>query len=625
MATSTQLAKPGEPGWEPAPGVILRQTLPVGQTSIVRMAWSPDGNLLASACGDIIGIWHISGSLIGNLIGHTGHVWDISWSPDSKKIASASRDNVIILWTTETLSPLRTLTGHSNGVRSVAWSPDGQNIASSSEDRTVRLWDANTGQILQTIQKDSAWAAGVAWSQDGNQFAVALSADKIGIWDVNAQKKSCLVFENIEKWPTPLDVAWSPQTGNRQIASAIGKTIQIWDLSTKKIARVLEGHSSVVSIVAFSIDGRLLASVSSDGMIHLWRTDTWQPIAVITELLRSTPGLALHPYRPLLATVGSERGILSDSLIHIWELERSILLGEPRWPLTEQLPFSLTQGLRTKVERQKETAEQRVVFEQALFRLSSFVESQKLSRPTCFISYAWGDQVETWKDPRVERWVSRLDEDLRKAGLDVLLDQRSNVSIGASIQRFVDQIAARDRILVVGTPLYLKKYENRQSETGSIVAAEMDLISHCMLGTEIEKATVLPLLLSGNERVSLPPSLRRRVYADFRNETNYFATAFDLIVSLYGIPFVHPAVAEWRQQLRGEELVPRRETEEPEFSDIQLTEALSQIGQEARQEAFGAGRPVIVLKGDKPTWVYPDGTERPADSSNGTPSVKVNE
>jgi hypothetical protein len=296
-----------------------------------------------------------------------------------------------------------------------------------------------------------------------------------------------------------------------------------------------------------------------------------------------------------------------------------ILMGEPQNPRTHQLPLGLTEGGRRKLQRRKEAAEQRVVFEQALFQLHSFVQSQKSTPPSCFISYAWGDRVETGKDSQIEHWVAQLDKDLRKAGLEIILDQRSNTFVEASIQRFVDRIAACDRILVVGTPLYLKKYENRLAETGSIVAAEMDLISHRLLGTEEEKATVLPLLLSGNERVSLPSSLRRCVYADFRNEAAYFATAFDLVVSLYGIAFDHPAVSQWRRSLRGEEFFPRDESEQPEFSNEQLNAALLQIGQEARPEAFSAGRPVIVLKNEKPVWVYPDGTEQPADSRNGAP------
>src|SRR5258708_27998095 len=107
----------------------------------------------------------------------------------------------------------------------------------------------------------------------------------------------------------------------------------------------------------------------------------------------------------------------------------------------------------------------------------------------------------------------------------------------------------------------------------------MDLISHRLMGTEADKATVVPLLLAGNEGGSLPPLLRTRVRADFRDETAYFVTAFDLIVGLYGIAFDHPAVAEWRRSLRGEawflheesdESLPDKGAEDPEFSSDNL-------------------------------------------------------
>ena len=65
---------------------------------------------------------------------------------------------------------------------------------------------------------------------------------------------------------------------------------------------------------------------------------------------------------------------------------------------------------------------------------------------------------------------------------------------------------------------------------------------------------MLPLLLDGEEADSLPPLLQRRVYADFRDELTYFATAFDLILSLYQLPPNDPAVADLRESLRGREL-----------------------------------------------------------------------
>ena len=173
-------------------------------------------------------------------------------------------------------------------------------------------------------------------------------------------------------------------------------------------------------------------------------------------------------------------------------------------------------------------------FEQAVFRLRAYVAEQKIKPPEIFISYAWGV-------PEHERWVeNRLAMDLQKAGIDVVLDRWHNAQIGASVPRFIERIGKSDRILMIGTPLYRRKYENKDTTTALRVAAEVDLIHNRLLGTEPQKESVLPLLLDGDKTDSLPPLLHGRVYADFRNEPAYFATAFDLILSLYRLPQIIP-------------------------------------------------------------------------------------
>jgi hypothetical protein len=76
-----------------------------------------------------------------------------------------------------------------------------------------------------------------------------------------------------------------------------------------------------------------------------------------------------------------------------------------------------------------------------------------------------------------------------------------------------------------------------------------------MLGTEVKKQSVLPVLLAGTEESSFPPLLQGRVYADFRNQQAYFTTAFDLILSLYDIPPSDPSVADLRESLREGDLM----------------------------------------------------------------------
>jgi small GTP-binding protein len=209
-------------------------------------------------------------------------------------------------------------------------------------------------------------------------------------------------------------------------------------------------------------------------------------------------------------------------------------------------PIQLTREAQSQVDSQYHAAEQRTVFEQVIFRLNVYVAEQKITPPETFISYAWGV-------PEHERWVERLASDLHKAGINVVLDRWHNAQIGGSVSRFVERIEKSDRILMIGTPAYRQKYENKDKSTGYVVAAEIDLISNRLLSTELQKKSVLPLLLDGDRTDSLPPLLHGRVCADFRHKP-YFETAFDLILSLYQLPTHHHAVADLRKSLWGREL-----------------------------------------------------------------------
>lgn len=197
------------------------------------------------------------------------------------------------------------------------------------------------------------------------------------------------------------------------------------------------------------------------------------------------------------------------------------------------------------METQRHVADQRSRFEQVLFRLKTFVTGQKIAVPECFISYAWGN-------PEQERWVERsLAADLLKAGITVVLDRWESKRIGASLPRFVERVGECDRIIVVGTPTYRIKYENKEPMRAFVVAAEGDLIGTRMIDTEAAKESVLPILLEGTDKSALPRLLQGRVYADFRQSERYFDTAFDLILSLYEIQPQHPVAVELRESLGG--------------------------------------------------------------------------
>lgn len=116
------------------------------------------------------------------LQGHARGVSDVTWSPDSRFLASASDDLTIAIWClepgarrmtqTDAIKARATLKGHTNYVFCLSWGPTGGVLASGSFDESVRLWDAHQpGTCLRTMQAHADPVTGVSFSPDGTLLA----------------------------------------------------------------------------------------------------------------------------------------------------------------------------------------------------------------------------------------------------------------------------------------------------------------------------------------------------------------------------------------------------------------------------------------------------------------------
>jgi small GTP-binding protein len=186
-------------------------------------------------------------------------------------------------------------------------------------------------------------------------------------------------------------------------------------------------------------------------------------------------------------------------------------------------------------------AMRRAAFEAAIVRIKRN-SGQAASPPKCFVSYAWGES-------KHEQWVIRLAMDLKKAGIDVVLDRWHNPP-GASITEFVDKILKAEFALVIGTPLLKQKYENASAD--SVVTMEQKLINTRLLQPSKYGDKVIPILLAGSSDISFTPMLQDVVYVDFRTEQYYFYHLFSLIVRLYQIGFENPYLVELQNSLKPE-------------------------------------------------------------------------
>src|SRR5262249_44631303 len=122
-------------------------------SGVYRLAFSPDGQMLASLIGEAgkpKKAWHSdvrSRELRPTRRGDTGVVFSAAIAPDGKTLATGSTDRAVRLWDLENGQPRTTLRGHTDTVFSVLFSPDGKTLATGSWDDTVRLWDQHTGRL----------------------------------------------------------------------------------------------------------------------------------------------------------------------------------------------------------------------------------------------------------------------------------------------------------------------------------------------------------------------------------------------------------------------------------------------------------------------------------------------
>ena len=166
---------------------------------------------------------------------------------------------------------LLTVEGHSSEVMSVAFSLDGEQIVSGSWNKTVQLWGAMTGVTLQTPKSDSSLVNSGSFSSHG-KCIVPGSQDKMGrLWDVTTEAELQTLKDHsswlLSSWLT--SVAFSPD-GKCIVSGLSDNTVRLWDTVTGAALQTLEGCSGRATSVAFSLDGKLVLTLSAS---NSWITE----------------------------------------------------------------------------------------------------------------------------------------------------------------------------------------------------------------------------------------------------------------------------------------------------------------------------------------------------------------
>ena len=294
--------------WDATTGELIHAIENTG-SEVLALAFSADGATLAAGSENkSVRLWRVSdGQPLRTLTGHAGPVRSVAFSPDGLILASAGDDRVIQLWSVETGLQMRALAGHSAIVTSIAFGSNSKQLFSASHDRTVRVWDVQSGKPALTVRAADAPLMSLALSSD-NMVAVA-SSTKIQLWNNDSRAWG----RRLEGGLSPLhSVAFSPD--GKTLASAMGNTIRLWDGTYGGLVNTLDGHSAQVNAVAFSPDAKTLASASADLTIKLWDLATKKENRTLAGHGSNVAAIAFSPDGKLLAS-GSV-----DRTIRLWDL-----------------------------------------------------------------------------------------------------------------------------------------------------------------------------------------------------------------------------------------------------------------------------------------------------------------
>jgi WD40 repeat protein len=255
-----------------------RLTLRGHTDKVLSVAFSPDGKTLASGGTDRSArVWDLAAGkerLVKEfkaLHGEDGRVHAVAVSPDGGTLAVGTYGGQVTLWDLSTGKQLSGLRGHPSAISGLAFTAGGT-LVSGSCDTTVRLWNVRTGEEKADLKGgEDEFLQDIAVSADGRLFATLSEDGPIRLWDVTTTK----VRDTLPGKVNLHAVALSPD--GKLMALGDYGLVRVWDTTRRKEPVVLSEHEGKVYALAFSPNGRLLASGCSEGRVKVWDMSRLKP------------------------------------------------------------------------------------------------------------------------------------------------------------------------------------------------------------------------------------------------------------------------------------------------------------------------------------------------------------
>ncbi|MDM8564385.1 hypothetical protein QUF74_01885 [Candidatus Halobeggiatoa sp. HSG11] len=256
-------------------------------------------------------------------------LYTIDVSADGKFLVTGGEKNNLFVYTTDNSSkPLHVLAGHSESVWTVKF--HNQSIISSGDDKRIIFWDTLSGRKLREL-KSLINVRALAISPDGKYLASGGgnkdesiesndNLDNLSIWELATGKKMFGLPGHTDDIADG-GLAFSPD-GKYLASASLDKTARIWEVKTGRLLHILSGHTSTVEKAVFSPNSSLLATCSSDKTVRLWEIGTEQ-----VNVLYRLQGHQEEVYG--LKFIAEGRHLISaseDKTLRIWDTRSGVLL-----------------------------------------------------------------------------------------------------------------------------------------------------------------------------------------------------------------------------------------------------------------------------------------------------------